>query len=75
MCELYQKFVTKMCVVQQKIVTKMCFFLRNSKKSSTFALDFTPKIVAIATKFEIKPYYGYTKKRLCRATLRQKLEW
>ena len=53
----------------------MCFFLRNSKKSSTFALDFTPKIVAIATKFEIKPYYGYTKKRLCRATLRQKLEW
>ena len=74
MCELYQKFVTKMCVVQQKIVTKMCFFLRNSKKSSTFALDFIPKIVAIATKFVIV-HYGYTKKRLCGTTLRQKLEW
>lgn len=28
----------------------------------TFVADFTPKSVAIATKFEIKLRYGYTKK-------------
>ena len=36
--------------------------LRETKKSSIFAADFTPKMVAIATKFVIWKRYGNTKK-------------
>ena len=32
---------------------------------TTFAANFIPRMVAIATKFEVNGTYGYTKKRLC----------
>ena len=38
------------------------FLLRISQKCSTFAADFIPRMVAIATKFEVNGTYGYTKK-------------
>lgn len=38
------------------------FFLHISKISCTFAADFTLRMVAIATKFEVDNTYGYTKK-------------
>lgn len=36
------------------------FYLRIPKKSSTFAANFTSKMVAIATKFEVRRFHSFS---------------